>query len=97
MKMIGHAGKDIDVLMVQYPRGCSALVWFNPVTKRISTDHAGLRAMLQRGVQDWEGRLLFPRDGRAFLAALYDYLFLNGYGVRWTRVLASGRPTRHCN
>jgi hypothetical protein len=95
--MVGHVGKDMEVLMVQYPRGCSALVWFDPMMKRVSTDHAGLRAMLQRGVKDWGGHLLFPRDGHAFLAALYDYLFLNGYRVHWTRVMAGGRPTRHCN
>jgi hypothetical protein len=95
--MIGRAGGDIDVLMVQYPRGCSALVWFNPAMRRISTDHAGLRVLLQRGVKDWEGRLRLPRDGRAFLTALYDYLFLNGYRVHWTRALAGRRPIRHCN
>lgn len=95
--MVGQGVKDIDVLMVQYPRGGSALVWFNPMMKRISTDHAGLRVLLQRGVQDWEGRLLLPREGRAFLAALYDYLFLNGYRVHWTKVVTGGRPTRHCN
>lgn len=95
--MVGHVGKDIEVLIVQYPRGCAAMVWLNPMTERISTNHAGLRVMLQRGVKDWRGRLLFPRDRRAFLAAVYDYLFLNGYGVRWARVLTGGRPARHCD
>jgi hypothetical protein len=96
-EMAGHMGKDRDVLIVQYPRGCSALVWLNPMTKQISTNHAGLRAMLQRGVKDWGGHLLFPRDGQAFLEALYDYLFLNGYRVHWTRVMSGDRTARHCN
>lgn len=95
--MVGHTGNDMDVLVIQYPRGRAALVWFDPVTKHISISHAGLRAILQRGVKDWGGRLLFPHDGRAFLAAVYDYLFLNGYRVRWARATAHARPTRHCN
>ena len=95
-EMVGHAGKDIEVLIVQYPRGCAAMVWCNPVTERISTNHAGLRVMLQRGVKDWRGRLLFPRAGRAFLTAVHDYLFLNGYRVCWARVTTNARPARHC-
>jgi len=87
--------KSMDVLVVQYPRGRGALVWFDPRTQRISTDQAGLRALLQRGVKDWEGRLLFPHNGRAFLAAVHDYLFLNGYRIRWARVLVGGQASCH--
>ncbi len=75
----------MEVLIVQYPRGNTAVAWFDSGTALVSTNHAGLRATLQRGVQDWKGRLLFPSDGQAFLSALYDYLFLNGYTVRWVK------------
>jgi hypothetical protein len=80
--------READVLVVQYPRGCTAIVWFDPVAGSITTSHAGLRATLRRGVQSWEGRPVSPQDGHAFLAAVYDYLFLNGYAVQWMKVTA---------
>jgi hypothetical protein len=78
--------RKIDVLVVQYPRGCTAIVWFDPVAESITTSHAGLCATLQRGVQSWEGCLVSPHEGHDFLAAVYDHLFLNGYGVQWRKV-----------
>lgn len=78
--------RETDVLVVQYPRGCTAIIWFDPVAGSITTSHAGLRATLRRGVQSWEGCLVGPYDGPAFLVAVYDYLFLNGYAVKWMKV-----------
>lgn len=75
----------MEVLIIQYPRGNTAMVWCDSGTALVSTNHAGLRAGLQRGVTDWEGGLLYPSDGLAFLSALHDYLFLNGYPVRWMK------------
>lgn len=80
--------KRIDVLAIQYPRGATALVWLDPSTDAIATTHPGLRTTLRRGVKDWEGRLVSPDGGRVFLSALYDHLFLNGYPVRWLKVVA---------
>jgi hypothetical protein len=80
--------RETDVLVVQYPRGCTAIVWFDPIAGSITTSHAGLRATLRRGVQTWEGCLVWPYDGHAFLVAVYDYLFLNGYAVQWMTVEA---------
>jgi hypothetical protein len=78
--------RETDVLVVQYPRGCTAIIWFDPVAWSITTSHAGLRATLRRGVQTWEGCLVSPHDGHAFLVAVYDHLFLNGYAVQWMKV-----------
>jgi|CXWL01.1.fsa_nt_gi hypothetical protein len=72
---------NIDALTVHLPRGYSAIVRYDPVTGSIRTGHAGLCATMQRGVRDWDGRRIFPRDGRLFLKAFYDYLFVNGYAV----------------
>jgi len=83
--------------MIQGPRGELAVVWVDPSSNRVSTNHVGLRAMLERGVKDWEGRLVFPRDGRACLTALYDYLFVNGYGVHWVRIPLRNRSARRRN
>lgn len=88
----GPGGTIMDVLIIQYPRGRRALVWFDPRTHRITTDHPGLPDLFEQGVKDWRGRLMFPRDGRAFLEAMHDHLFLNGYAVRWARVMAGGTP-----
>ena len=55
--------RETDVLVVQYPRGCTAIVWFDPVAGSITTSHAGLRATLRRGVQSWEGVLFCPTMG----------------------------------
>jgi hypothetical protein len=79
---------ETDVLVVQYPRGCTAIVWFDPFAGTVMTSHAGLCATLRRGVQTWEGCLVSPYDGHAFLVAVYDYLFLNGYSVQWMKVKA---------
>lgn len=75
----------MDLLVIQFPRGVTAVAWCDPVTETVSTSHAALQATLQRGVKDLEGHLLFPRDGRRFLSALYDHVFLAGYAVRWLR------------
>jgi len=80
--------RETDVLVVQYPRGCMAVVWFDPVAGSITTSHAGLRATLRRGVQSWEGSPVSPHDGHAFLAAVFDHLFLNGYAVQWMKMTA---------
>jgi len=80
--------RETEVLVVQYPRGCTAIVWFDRVAGSITTSHAGLRATLRRGVRSWEGGLVLPYDGHAFLTAVYDHLFLNGYAVEWRKVTA---------
>jgi len=80
--------RETDVVVVPYPRGCTAIVWFDPDAGAITTSHAGLRATLRRGVQSWEGCLVSPHDGHTFLAAVYDHLFLNGYAVQWIKVTA---------
>lgn len=72
-----------DLLVVQYSRGITALVWRDPTSLAIVTSHAGLSAMLHQGVRDWNGRLVCPHDGQAFLAAVYDRLFMNGVAVQW--------------
>lgn len=72
-----------DIVVVQYPRGTTALVWFDQATGAIATSHAGLRSVLRRGARDWEGRLVYPHDGRIFLSAVYDHFFLSGYSVHW--------------
>ncbi len=83
----------MEMLIVQLPRGRTAVVRWNAVTGRITTDHPGLRATAFRsGVKDLDGRLMFPRDGRGFLSALYDALFLSGYRVRWCRTVGELDP-----
>lgn len=78
--------REIELVVIQLPRGRTAIVGFDPVEKRIFTNHEGLFDSLFRyGASDLDGRLLFPPDGRNFLCAVYDVLFLNGYGVRWLR------------
>lgn len=79
---------NADTVVVQYPRGATALIWVDPTTDTIVTTHPGLRTALRRGVKDWSGRAVFPDGGRIFLSALYDHLFLNGYPVCWMNVLA---------
>lgn len=93
--MVGRMGQSTHALVVQYPRGRGALVWLDPGTRQVSTDQAGLRLLFERGVKDWEGRLLFPRDGHTFLVAVHDHLFLNGYRTRWARIQVSDRPICH--
>lgn len=75
-----------DIVAVQYPRGITALVWLDLSTGMISTSHAGLRVTLHRGVKDWTGRIVFPKDGPAFLSAVHDHFFLSGYSVHWLSV-----------
>ncbi len=58
-------------------------MWFDLATGVISTSHAGLRDTLRRGIKDSRGRPVRPRDGRAFLSAVYDHFFLGGYTVHW--------------
>lgn len=75
-----------DIVVVHYPRGATALVWFDLATGAIATSHAGLQVTLRRGVKDWKGRLICPQDGRIFLSAVYDHFFLSGYPVHWLSV-----------
>lgn len=73
-----------EMLVVPLPRGRRAVVLFDPATNAVTTNHTGLMAtVFQKGVKDLDGCLLLPRDGRAFLSALYDHLFLRGYHVHW--------------
>lgn len=89
-----HLSGHADVVVVQYPRGITALVWFDLATGAIATSHAGLRDTLRRGLKDWEGRFVCPRDGGRFLSAVYDHFFLSGYPVHW--LSASGmKDVRH--
>jgi hypothetical protein len=75
-----------DIVVVHYPRGVTALVWFDLATGTVATSHAGLRDVLRRGVRDWKGRLVRPGDGPGFLGAVYDHFFLSGYSVHWLSV-----------
>ena len=73
----------MEMLIVQLPRGRTAVVQFDPVTCRVITNHAGLYAsFFEKGVRGIDGRLLFPADGRSFFVALFDRLFLSGYALR---------------
>lgn len=78
--------EDASILVVQYPRGTTALVWFDQATGAIATSHAGLRVTLRREFRNWEGCPVCPRDGRIFLSAVYDHFFLSGYPVHWLSV-----------
>jgi len=75
-----------DIVVVHYPRGVTALVWFDLATGALATSHAGLRDVLRRGVMGWEGHIVCPHDGQIFLSAVYDHFFLNGYRVHWLSV-----------
>lgn len=75
-----------DMVVVHYPRGITALVWFDLSTGVLATSHVGLRDMLRRGLRDWEGHLVGPDDGPGFLAAVYDHFFLSRYAVHWLSV-----------
>ncbi|MEW6246895.1 MAG: hypothetical protein AB1555_09315 [Nitrospirota bacterium] len=76
----------MDMLIVQLPRGRTAVVRWNAETGRVTTNHPGLRVTAFRnGVRDFSGKLVLPHAGREFLSALYDALFLSGYQVRWCR------------
>lgn len=77
--MSGHA----DIVVVQLPRGATAMVWMDLATGKVATSHAGLQAALRRGVKDWAGHLVLPQDGSIFLSAVYDHFFLSGYPVQW--------------
>lgn len=72
-----------DIVLVNYPRGTTAMVWFDLETGAIATSHPGLRDTLRRGCRNWSGRLVFPSVGRPFLSAVYDHFFLSGYTVHW--------------
>lgn len=76
----------MDFLIVQLPRGRTAVVQFNPATGSVTTSHAGLIGTLfRKGVVDFEGSRRFPADGSKFLSAVYDHLFLRNYAVHWMR------------
>ncbi len=72
-----------DMVAIRYPRGVTALVWLDLTTGAIATTHAGLRDLLRRGIRGWGGRVVSSHDGPAFLSAVYDHFFLNGYPVQW--------------
>lgn len=84
-----HMVKDRNIVVVQYPRGATALVWLDPASRAVVSSHAGLSSLLHQGVRDWEGRLVFPDRGQDFLAAVYDRLFINGCAVQWVSASAS--------
>jgi hypothetical protein len=78
----GHA----DIVAVQHTKGATALVWFDLSTGAVITTHAGLGRTLRHGLRDWAGNVVHPQDGHAFLSAVYDHFFLNGYRVHWLSV-----------
>lgn len=51
-----------DIVVVRYPMGSTALVWFNLAAGMIATRHAGLRDVLRRGILNWEGHLVRAAD-----------------------------------
>lgn len=74
----------METLIIQLPRGRTAVVRFDPAQGQVTTNHAGVRAsFLAHGVRNVDGHLVFPREGRPFLVALFDRLFLSGYSLRW--------------
>ncbi|WP_447979409.1 carboxypeptidase-like regulatory domain-containing protein [Candidatus Nitrospira bockiana] len=71
----------MEVLVVQLPRGCSA-IGVDVSTNVAFTNHNGIfSALMENGVRDLDGVVRYPREGRTFLSAVYDFLFLNGYRV----------------
>ena len=75
---------EMNMLVVQLPRGRTAVVRCESVTGLITTNYCGLLTTLfQEGVTDFGGGRRFPTDGLAFLSAVFDHLFLHGYSVRW--------------
>lgn len=81
----------MEFLIVQLPRGRTAVIQYNSATGTVTTSHAGLIGTLfRKGVRDFQGRKRFPADGIAFLAAVYDHLFLRNYAVHWMR--AGSKP-----
>ncbi|MGE0468930.1 MAG: hypothetical protein AB7L09_21790 [Nitrospira sp.] len=80
--MSGHA----DIVVVQLPRGATAMVWMDLATGTVATSHAGLQVTLRRGVKNWAGHLVFPEDGSIFLSSVYDHFFLSGHSVQWLRL-----------
>jgi len=83
-----------DIVVVQLPRGATAMVWMDLATGTVATSHAGLQVTLRRGVKDWAGHLVRPQDGSIFLSAVYDHFFLSGYPVHWLRLSGLERVQR---
>lgn len=75
-----------DIVVLDYLRGVTTLVWLDLSTGVVATTHAGLRQTLRRGLRNWTGNVVHPQDGQAFLAAVYDHFFLNRYRVHWLSV-----------
>jgi hypothetical protein len=75
-----------DIVVAQLPRGATAMVWIDPATRTVETNHAELQVSLHRGIKDWAGHLVLPQDGSIFLSAVYDHFFLSGYPVQWLRL-----------
>lgn len=86
--------KDCNVVVVQYPRGATAHVWFDSASQAVVTSHAGLSSLLHQGVRDWGGRLVLPGSGQDFLRAVYDRLFINGCAVQWMSASATVNAQR---
>jgi len=84
-----HMVKDRNIVVVQYPRGATALVWLDPASREVVTSHAELSSLLHQGVRDWGGRLVFPESGQDFLRAVYDRFFINGCAVQWMSASAT--------
>ena len=84
----------MERLIIQLPRGRTAMIEFDPSTEAVRTKHAGLLGTLfKNGVADFQGQMRYPADGTAFLVAVYDHLFLAGYSVRWCRAIGIPSPT----
>lgn len=80
----------MEIVVVQLPRGWSAVVGFDSATRVAFTNHSGLLGTLfKHGVKNLDGKVVHPSDGRSFLSAVYDHLFLNGYQVRWLHSVES--------
>ena len=74
----------MDWVVVELSSGVKAAVWFDRTSRTVRTDHRGLRETVFRdGVTDYYGRNRYPYDGRSFLVAVFDHLFLRGYPVLW--------------
>jgi hypothetical protein len=80
---------DTGVVVVQYLRGATALIWIDPASRVVLSSNAGLSALLHQGVRGWDGRLVPPGRGPDFLTAVYDRFFINGCAVRWMHARAA--------
>jgi hypothetical protein len=78
--------EDLELLVVPLPRGRVAAAFLHHRTETVTTNHMGLLGTLfLQGVEDFDGRTVFPEEGHRFMVALYDHLILRGYRVRWIK------------